>query len=305
MVWSEVSGGGLQGRPRKRRTLPKTLKAAAAHPPAPFSNGLSLTVGKVAGLASRALIRPMPEAIVPDRSCPSGLTDAERAAPEPRLPPPSRVGRPPKGSRRIVAGPAFHLVRSPGVRSPGVRSGCARGALGAYGTGDWRRQAREGLDQARRRSGASVPSWWTRRVRSSRPTSPPPAPRRGRCEEDDRGNAHGGPASFRVGPGRRGPFARRPKPARGWRVETPFPRRRQAWRHGLKGRPAGFHGLPRREAPLLAGGQENAGWARPRRLARDRERPPETGVAMPHVAMSRTMLGRVAREPTRPCRQSA
>ena len=87
-----------------------------------------------------------------------------------------------------------------------------------------------------------------------------------------------------------GPFARWLKQARGWRVEIPFHRRRQAWRYGLEERPAGFHVRPRRWVV-----ERTFAWlARSRRLARDYERLPETGVAMIHVAMSRIMLGRVA-----------
>jgi len=43
-----------------------------------------------------------------------------------------------------------------------------------------------------------------------------------------------------------GPCATWLNQARGWRVEVPFYRQRQAWRYGLKEKPKGFQVLPRR-----------------------------------------------------------
>jgi putative transposase len=88
-----------------------------------------------------------------------------------------------------------------------------------------------------------------------------------------------------------GPFTRWLEKERGWRgwrfLSTASARR---WRYGLEERPAGFHVLPHRwiVEPTFA-------WlSRSRRLARDYERLPETGVAMIHTAMSRIMLRRIA-----------
>ena len=41
-----------------------------------------------------------------------------------------------------------------------------------------------------------------------------------------------------------GPFATWLANERGWRMEIPFHRQRQAWRQGLEERPAGFNVLP-------------------------------------------------------------
>jgi putative transposase len=73
-------------------------------------------------------------------------------------------------------------------------------------------------------------------------------------------------------------------------VEVPHHRDRQLWRYGLKEEPSGFLVLPRRwvvERTLAWLGQA-------RRLAKDYERLPESGVAMIHAAMSRIMLRRLA-----------
>ncbi len=87
-----------------------------------------------------------------------------------------------------------------------------------------------------------------------------------------------------------GPFAAWLGEARGWRVEVPFHRQRQAWRYGLEERPKGFHVIPRSWVV-----ERTFAWlSRSRRLARDHERLPETSVAMIHTAMSRIMLRRVA-----------
>ncbi|WP_223861761.1 transposase [Geminicoccus harenae] len=86
-----------------------------------------------------------------------------------------------------------------------------------------------------------------------------------------------------------GPFAKWLEKERSWRMEVPFHRQRQAWRYGLEERPAGFHVLPRRWVV-----ERTFAWlSRSRRLARDYERLPETGVAMIHTAMSRIMLRRI------------
>src|SRR5918993_2091174 len=52
------------------------------------------------------------EGAMPDRPCPSDLSDAEWTALEPFLPPPCRLGRPPKWPRRVMAEAIFYLVRS-------------------------------------------------------------------------------------------------------------------------------------------------------------------------------------------------
>ena len=86
-----------------------------------------------------------------------------------------------------------------------------------------------------------------------------------------------------------GPFAKWLASERGWRVEVPFHRKRQAWRYGLEEKPAGFQVIPRRWVV-----ERTFAWlSRSRRLARDYERLPETGVAMIHAAMSRIMLRRI------------
>jgi len=48
-----------------------------------------------------------------------------------------------------------------------------------------------------------------------------------------------------------GPFATWLEKERGWRMEVPFHRQRQAWRYGLAERPPGCHVLPRRLRGLL------------------------------------------------------
>jgi putative transposase len=76
---------------------------------------------------------------------------------------------------------------------------------------------------------------------------------------------------------------------RGWRVEVPHHRDRQLWRYGLEEKPRGFLVLPRRWVV-----ERTFAWlGHARRLAKDYERLPETGVAMIHWAMSRIMLRRL------------
>ncbi len=48
----------------------------------------------------------------PRRPYPTDLSDAERAALEPLLPPPARLGRPLEWPRRLMAEAIFYLVRS-------------------------------------------------------------------------------------------------------------------------------------------------------------------------------------------------
>ena len=73
---------------------------------------------------------------------------------------------------------------------------------------------------------------------------------------------------------------------RGWRVEVPQHPDRQLWRYGLEEKPRGFLVLPRRWVV-----ERTFAWlGQARRLAKDYERLPETGVAMIHWAMSRLML---------------
>ena len=87
-----------------------------------------------------------------------------------------------------------------------------------------------------------------------------------------------------------GSFARWLAEERGWRIERPHHRQRQAWRYGLEEKPKGFQVIPRRWVV-----ERTFAWlSRSRRLARDYERLPETGEAMIHAAMSRIMLRRVA-----------
>lgn len=77
---------------------------------------------------------------------------------------------------------------------------------------------------------------------------------------------------------------------RGWRVEVPHHPDRQLWRYGLAEKPRGFRVLPRRWVV-----ERTFAWlGQARRLAKDYERLPETGVAMIHAAMSRIMLRRLA-----------
>jgi putative transposase len=76
---------------------------------------------------------------------------------------------------------------------------------------------------------------------------------------------------------------------RGWRVEVPHHRDRQLWRYGLEEKPRGFLVLPRRWVV-----ERTFAWlGQARRLAKDYEQLPETGVAMIHWAMSRIMLRRL------------
>jgi putative transposase len=87
-----------------------------------------------------------------------------------------------------------------------------------------------------------------------------------------------------------GAFATWLRQERGWRVEVPFHRQRQAWRYGLEEKPQGFQVIPRRWVV-----ERTFAWlSRSRRLARDYERLPETSIAMIHAAMSRIMLRRLA-----------
>jgi putative transposase len=78
---------------------------------------------------------------------------------------------------------------------------------------------------------------------------------------------------------------------RGWRVEVPYHHQdRQLWRYGLEEKPRGFRVLTRRWVV-----ERTFAWlGKARRLARDYERLPETGVAMIYAAMSRIMLRRLA-----------
>ena len=76
---------------------------------------------------------------------------------------------------------------------------------------------------------------------------------------------------------------------RGWRVEVPQHPERQLWRYGLEEKPRGFLVLPRRWVV-----ERTFAWlGQARRLAKDYERLPETGVATIHWAMSRIMLRRL------------
>jgi putative transposase len=87
-----------------------------------------------------------------------------------------------------------------------------------------------------------------------------------------------------------GPFAQWLDQAKGWRVEIPFHRRRQAWRYGLEEKPKGFQVIPCRWVV-----ERTIAWlSRSRRLARDYERLPEADIAMIHAAMSHIMLRRLA-----------
>ena len=74
-------------------------------------------------------------------------------------------------------------------------------------------------------------------------------------------------------------------------MEVPHYLDRQLWRYGLEEKPRGFLVVPRREVV-----ERTFAWlGQARRLAKDYERLPETGVAMIHWAMSRIMLRRLAR----------
>lgn len=81
-------------------------------------------------------------------------------------------------------------------------------------------------------------------------------------------------------------FRRWAEEERGWRVEVPQHPDRQLRRYGLEEKPRGFLVLPRRWVV-----ERTFAWlGQARRLAKDYERLPETGVAMIHWAMSRIML---------------
>jgi putative transposase len=85
-------------------------------------------------------------------------------------------------------------------------------------------------------------------------------------------------------------FRRWAEEERGRRVEVPYHQDRQLWRYGLEEKPRGFRVLPRRWVV-----ERTFAWlGKARRLARDYERLPETGVAMIYAAMSRIMLRRLA-----------
>ncbi|MDN3562830.1 transposase [Paeniroseomonas aquatica] len=87
-----------------------------------------------------------------------------------------------------------------------------------------------------------------------------------------------------------GTFARWLEAERGWRVEVLKHRDRHLWRYGLEDKPKGFQVIPRRWVV-----KRTFAWlSRSRRLARDYERLPETGKTMIYVAMSRTMIRRIA-----------
>lgn len=88
-----------------------------------------------------------------------------------------------------------------------------------------------------------------------------------------------------------GGFARWLEAERGWRVEVAVRPDRQLWRYGLEERPKNiFRVLPRRWVV-----ERTFAWlGQSRRLVRDYERLPETGVAMIYGAMTHLMLGRLA-----------
>lgn len=271
---------------------------------------------------------------MPDRPYPSDLSDTEWAALEPLLPPLSRIGRPPKWPRRIMAEAIFHLVRS----------GCAWRMLPRHfppwptvhsQLTRWRRDGTllrmherlRGL--AREAEKRSVePTAAVVDAQTARATGAGGAERGFDAGKKAFGRkrhilvdaaglvllAHVTAASLHDTVGARrmveavpasalprlelvwadgayaGPFARWLAERRGWRVEVPFHRQRQAWRYGLEEKPTGFQVIPRRWVV-----ERTFAWlSRSRRLARDYERLPETGVAMIHLAMSRIMLRRVA-----------
>jgi putative transposase len=85
-------------------------------------------------------------------------------------------------------------------------------------------------------------------------------------------------------------FRRWAEQERGWHVEVPYHQDRQLWRYGLEEKPREFQVLPRRWVV-----ERTFAWlGKARRLAKDYERLPETGVAMIYAAMSRIMLRRLA-----------
>jgi len=99
-----------------------------------------------------------------------------------------------------------------------------------------------------------------------------------------------------------GDLARRLEAERGRRLErleVPRRRDRRLWRRGLEEGPRGFRALPRRWVVERA----FARLSRPRRLARDYGRLPETGEATILVATSRITLRRLAGSPAWPVRR--
>ena len=90
-----------------------------------------------------------------------------------------------------------------------------------------------------------------------------------------------------------GTFSRWLEAERGWKVEVPRHRDRQAWRYGLEERPprGTFQVLPRRWVV-----ERTFAWlSQCRRLSKDYERLPQTSENLIYVAMSRLMLRRLAR----------
>jgi transposase len=271
---------------------------------------------------------------MPDRSYPSDLSDAEWAVLEPLLPRPSRFGRPLKWPRRMMAEAIFYLVRSgcawrmlPRHFPPWqtIHSQLTRwrkdGTLKRLHD-RLREHAREKAGRSREASAAVIDSQTTRATGAGGPERGFDAGKKtfGRKRHllvDASGLvllAHIHAASLHDTAGARqmvemtsstalphlelvwadgaytGPFAKWLDQARGWRVEVPFHRQRQAWRYGLEDKPKGFQVIPRRWVV-----ERTFAWlSRSRRLARDYERLPETGVAMIHTAMSRIMLRRLA-----------
>ena len=271
---------------------------------------------------------------MPDRPYPSDLSDAEWVALEPLLPPPSRIGRPLKWPRRAMAEAIFYLVRSgcawrmlPRHFPPWQtvhsqlhrwrRDGTLKRMHDAL-----RDRARQKAGRDREPSAAVIDSQTSRATGAGGPGRGFDAGKKtfGRKRHllvDVSGLvllAHVHAASIHDTAGARqmveaappgdlprleqvwadgaytGSFAAWLGEARGWRIEVPFHRQRQAWRYGLEERPKGFHVIPRRRVV-----ERTFAWlSRSRRLARDHERLPETGVAMIHAAMSRIMLRRIA-----------
>ena len=243
-----------------------------------------------------------------DRSYPSDLTDAEWAALEPLLPPRPRTGRPPKWSRRVMADAIVHLVRSgcswrmlPPHFPPWPTVHCQLARWHRDGTlkrmhDRLRELAREhegrqaeptaavidaqparatGAGGAERGFDAGKKVWGRKRHILGDAAPPTVLPRLELIWADGADT---------------GPFAARLAERRGWRVDVPFHRKRQAWRYGLEQKPNGFNVIPRRWVV-----ERTFAWlSRSRRLARDYERSPETSVAMIHLATSRIMLRRVA-----------
>ena len=271
---------------------------------------------------------------MPNRAYPSDLTDAEWVALEPLLPPPSRIGRPLKWPRRAMAEAIFYLVRSgcawrmlPRHFPPWQtvhsqlhrwrRDGTLKRMHDAL-----RDRARQKAGRHREPSAAVIDPQTSRATGAGGPGRGFDAGKKtfGRKRHllvDVSGLvllAHVHAASIHDTAGARqmveaaptgdlprleqvwadgaytGSFAAWLSEAKGWRIEVPFHRQRQAWRYGLEERPKGFHAIPRRWVV-----ERTFAWlSRSRRLARDHERLPETGVAMIHAAMSRIMLRRIA-----------